>query len=194
MPARVAITVMRAGTFVATIAVISGIGALNGWTLVTAEIARAASQDNLFPFPKVFARTDHKDTAWISVLIAAILPSLLLLWSYNTSSGLKVFTYLVDLTVVTVAIPYLFSACAQLSYLVSRRRQVHGALLAGARSDGRGRPGSEQHDRQFAPAAAGTPACRGCRRRSAGTGEPPEGPSLHVAAGPLLGAIPGGWP
>ena len=183
-----------AGTFVATIAVISGIGALNGWTLVTAEIARAASQDNLFPFPKVFARTDHKDTAWISVLIAAILPSLLLLWSYNTSSGLKVFTYLVDLTVVTVAIPYLFSACAQLSYLVSRRRQVHGALLAGARSDGRGRPGSEQHDRQFAPAAAGTPACRGCRRRSAGTGEPPEGPSLHVAAGPLLGAIPGGWP
>jgi basic amino acid/polyamine antiporter, APA family len=118
-----------AGTFVATIAVISGIGALNGWTLVTAEISRAAAQDNLFPFPKVFTTTDHKDTAWISILIAAILPSLLLLWSYNTSSGLKVFTYLVDLTVVTVAIPYLFSACAQLSYLASRRRQVHGALL-----------------------------------------------------------------
>jgi basic amino acid/polyamine antiporter, APA family len=119
-----------AGTFVASIAVISGIGALNGWTLVTAEIARAASQDNLFPFAKAFTRTDRKDTAWISILIAAVLPSLLLLWSYNTSSGLKVFTYLVDLTVVTVAIPYLFAACAQLSYLVSRRRQVHGALLA----------------------------------------------------------------
>ena len=40
------------------------------------------------------------------------------------------FTYLVDLTVVTVAIPYLFSACAQLTYLVSRRRPVQGWLLA----------------------------------------------------------------
>jgi hypothetical protein len=45
-------------------------------------------------------------------------------------SGLTVFTYLVDLTVVTVAIPYLFSACAQLTYLVSRRRPVQGWLLA----------------------------------------------------------------
>jgi APA family basic amino acid/polyamine antiporter len=40
-----------------------------------------------------------------------------------------VFTWLVDLTVVTVAIPYLFSACAQLTYLVSNRRRVHGWLL-----------------------------------------------------------------
>jgi hypothetical protein len=34
-----------------------------------------------------------------------------------------------DLTVVTVAIPYLMSACAQLAYLVSKRRKVHGWLL-----------------------------------------------------------------
>ena len=53
-----------------------------------------------------------------------------MLWSYTTSTGLKVFTDLVDLTVVTVAIPYLFSACAQLTYLVSRRRRVQGWLLA----------------------------------------------------------------
>jgi APA family basic amino acid/polyamine antiporter len=51
-------------------------------------------------------------------------------WSYTTAAGLTVFTYLVDLTVVTVAIPYLFSACAQLTYLVSRRRRVHGWPLA----------------------------------------------------------------
>ena len=31
---------------------------------------------------------------------------------------------------VTVAIPYLMSACAQLAYLVSRRRRVQGWLLA----------------------------------------------------------------
>jgi APA family basic amino acid/polyamine antiporter len=53
-----------------------------------------------------------------------------MLWSYTTATGLTVFTDLVDLTVVTVAIPYLLSACAQLTYLVSRRRRVQGWLLA----------------------------------------------------------------
>jgi APA family basic amino acid/polyamine antiporter len=41
-----------------------------------------------------------------------------------------VFTYLVNLTVVTVAIPYFLSAIAQLTFLVSRRRRVQGWLLA----------------------------------------------------------------
>ena len=50
-------------------------------------------------------------------------------WSYSGKTGLKVFTYLVYLSVVTVAIPYFFSACAQLSYLVSRRRKVAGWRL-----------------------------------------------------------------
>ena len=80
-------------------------------------------------FPRFFSWADRKDTAWFGILLAAILPSLLMLWSYNTSTGLTVFTDLVDLTVVTVAIPYLMSACAQLTYLVSGRRRVEGWLL-----------------------------------------------------------------
>jgi APA family basic amino acid/polyamine antiporter len=117
-----------AGKLVAALAVISGIGALNGWTLVTTEVSRAAANDGLFP--KAFAWTDRKDSAWFGIVVAALLPSLLMLWRYTSSSGLTVFTELVDLTVVTVAIPYLFSACAQLTYLVSRRRRVQGWLLA----------------------------------------------------------------
>lgn len=50
-------------------------------------------------------------------------------FAYSSKTGLTVFTYLVDLSVVTVAIPYFFSACAQLAYLVSRRRRVIGWLL-----------------------------------------------------------------
>jgi basic amino acid/polyamine antiporter, APA family len=117
-----------AGKLVAALAVISGIGALNGWTLVTTEVSRAAAQDGLFP--KAFAWTDRNQSAWFGILMAALLPSALMLWSYTTATGLKVFTDLVDLTVVTVAIPYLFSACAQLTYLVSKRRRVQGWLLA----------------------------------------------------------------
>jgi hypothetical protein len=78
-----------------------------------------------------------------------------MLWSYITKTGLTEFTELVDLTVVTVAIPYLFSACARLSYLVSRRggrellhaeqpadgiqrgRHVHVGMSVHAASNGR---------------------------------------------------------
>jgi APA family basic amino acid/polyamine antiporter len=117
-----------AGKFIAAIAVISGIGALNGWTLIVTETSRAMAQDNLFPRP--FAWTDKKGTAWFGILVGTALPSLLMLWRYSTSSGLKVFTYLVALTVVTVAIPYFMSAIAQLTYLVSRRRKVQGWQFA----------------------------------------------------------------
>ncbi len=117
-----------AGKLVAALAVVSGLGALNGWTLVTAEVSRAPANDGLFPRP--FAWTDGKDSAWFGIVLAALLPSLLMLWAYTTKTGLTVFTYLVDLTVVTVAIPYFMSACAQLAYLASSRRRVQGWLLA----------------------------------------------------------------
>jgi APA family basic amino acid/polyamine antiporter len=114
--------------FIAAVAVISGIGALNGWTLIVTETSRAIAQDDLFPRP--FAWKDAKGTAWFGILVGTALPSLLMLWRYSTSSGLTVFTYLVDLSVVTVAIPYFFSAIAQLTFLVSRRRKVQGWALA----------------------------------------------------------------
>jgi APA family basic amino acid/polyamine antiporter len=117
-----------AGRLVAALAATSGFGALIGWTLVTAEVSRAPASDGLFPRP--FGWTDRKGTAWFGVVVAAALPSLLMLWRYTTSSGLTVFTYLVNLTVVTVAIPYLFSACAQLTFLVARHRPVNRWLLA----------------------------------------------------------------
>lgn len=117
-----------AGKFIAAVAVVSGIGALNGWTLLITETSRAIAQDDLFPRP--FAWEDRNHTAWFGILVGTLLPSLLMLWRYEASTGLTVFTYLVDLTVVTVAIPYFMSALAQLTYLVSTRRRVQGWALA----------------------------------------------------------------
>jgi APA family basic amino acid/polyamine antiporter len=106
-----------AGKFIAGVAVVSGIGALNGWTLIITETSRAIAQDDLFPRP--FTWTNRNGTAWFGILVGTALPSLLMLWRYESSSGLTIFTYLVDLTVVTVAIPYF-----------SRRRRVQGWALA----------------------------------------------------------------
>ena len=116
------------GKFISALAVVSGIGALNGWTLIVTETSRAIAQDDMFPRP--FAWADRNGTAWFGIVIGTVLPSLLMLWRYSTSTGLTVFTYLVDLTVVTVAIPYFMSALAQLTFLVSRRRRVQGWALA----------------------------------------------------------------
>jgi APA family basic amino acid/polyamine antiporter len=116
------------GKAVALVAVISGIGALNGWTLVTAEMPFAAARDGLFL--EAFAKEDRRGTPWFGIVVSTLVASLLMAWSYSGETGLKVFTYLVYLSVVTVAIPYFFSATAQLAYLVSRRRAVQGWRLA----------------------------------------------------------------
>ena len=89
---------------------------------------RAAADDGLF-LPQ-FAKTNRDGTAWFGILVSTLVASLLMAFAYSGKTGLTVFTYLVDLTVVTVAIPYFFSAFAQLTYLVSRRRRVNGWILA----------------------------------------------------------------
>jgi APA family basic amino acid/polyamine antiporter len=116
------------GKLVAGTAVVSGIGALNGWTLVTAEMPWAAAKDGLF-IPQ-FAKVNKDGTPWFGIIVSTMVASALMAFAYSGNTGLKVFTYLVDLSVVTVAIPYFFSACAQLTYLVSRRRRVMGWALA----------------------------------------------------------------
>ena len=115
------------GKLVALTAVVSGIGALNGWTMVTAEMPYAAAKDGLFP--QSFGKVNKNQVPWVGVIASTVVASLLMAWSYSGETGLKVFTYLVYLSVVTVAIPYFLSAMAQLTYLVSRRRAVQGRAL-----------------------------------------------------------------
>jgi basic amino acid/polyamine antiporter, APA family len=115
------------GKLVAATAVISGLGALNGWTLITAEMPWAAAKDGLF-LPQ-FAKTYRDGTPWFGILVSTAVASALMGFAYSSKTGLTVFTYLVGLSVVTVAIPYFFSACAQLAFLVSRRRKVVGSAL-----------------------------------------------------------------
>ncbi|CAN5433718.1 amino acid permease [soil metagenome] len=116
------------GKLVAGTAVVSGLGALNGWTMVTAEMPYVAAQDGLFP--KQFAQENRHGVPVFGILASTVVASALMGWSYMGGTGLKVFTYLVSLSVVTVAIPYFLSACAQFAYLLSGRRSVDGWALA----------------------------------------------------------------
>jgi basic amino acid/polyamine antiporter, APA family len=108
-----------AGDAVAVAAIVSGIGALNGWTMLCAEMPYAAARDGLFP--EAFAKL--RGTSGVpafGIVASTVLASLITVFSYTRFED--VFTRIVLLSVLTAVIPYLFSAAAQLYWLLARGR------------------------------------------------------------------------
>ncbi|MEU0271557.1 amino acid permease [Streptomyces sp. NPDC006307] len=121
------------GTAVACMALVSMVGALNGWTLLSAQTPYAAARDGLFP--KAFARK-KRGVPTVGVLVTVVLASLLTVYNYTAGSG-GVFEILVLVTTFTATVPYLLSTAAQIYFLASgqtdrvhRGRLVRDALLA----------------------------------------------------------------
>jgi APA family basic amino acid/polyamine antiporter len=112
-----------AGKAVALAAVVSGIGALNGWTMICAEMPYAAAREGLFP--AVFAKVTKRNVPWFGIIGSTVLASLFTWISYQGEGGLSVFNTLVFLSGVTAAIPYFFSALAQLYWLYTEGRRVN---------------------------------------------------------------------
>ncbi|MFE6836969.1 amino acid permease [Streptomyces sp. NPDC057705] len=121
------------GTAVACAAVISMAGALNGWTLLSAQTPYAAAKDGLFP--KVF-ETRKRGVPVAGVLVTVALASALTVYNYTAGSQ-RVFEVLVLVTTFTATVPYLLSTAAQIYFLASGRservrpgRLVRDAVLA----------------------------------------------------------------
>ncbi|MFF7474672.1 amino acid permease [Streptomyces sp. NPDC008092] len=109
-----------AGNAVAVAAIVSGIGALNGWTMLCAEMPYAAARDGLFPDAFAKLRGQNGVPAF-GVVTSTVLASLITVFSYTRFED--VFTKIVLLSVLTAVIPYLFSAAAQLYWLLVRGRE-----------------------------------------------------------------------
>jgi APA family basic amino acid/polyamine antiporter len=98
----------------------------------------AAAKDGLFP--KAFAKTIHGNVPWFGITVSTVLAMVFTWISYglpffggylaNEATGLDVFLTLVFLTGVTAAIPYFFSALAQLYWLFTDHDRPKGARLA----------------------------------------------------------------
>jgi APA family basic amino acid/polyamine antiporter len=101
-----------AGDLVALAVIISGIGALNGWTMICAEMPLAAARDGLFP--AAFGRLSARKVPAFGIIASTALASVAIVVSYLGTSGSTVFTTLVLMTGITAAIPYAFSAFAQI--------------------------------------------------------------------------------
>ncbi|MCT4353163.1 amino acid permease [Streptomyces sp. Je 1-79] len=107
------------GTAIACMAVVSMLGALNGWTLLSAQTPYAAARDGLFP--EVFARK-RRGVPTVGVLVTVILASLLTVYNYTVGTE-SVFEILVLVTTFTATVPYLLSTAAQIYFLLSGRSE-----------------------------------------------------------------------
>src|SRR6476660_143555 len=117
-PFSTAVNAMFGGTWAgyvkAIVVIISGFGALNGWTMICAEMPLAAAKDGLFP--ERFQRISKSGVPAFGIIASTVLASIAMAINYIGSGGASVFTTLVLMTGITSAIPYGFSALAQLKW------------------------------------------------------------------------------
>jgi APA family basic amino acid/polyamine antiporter len=111
--------------FVAAGAAISAMGCLNGWILLTGQLPMATAQDDMFP--KVFKRENKKGAPIFGLIIGSVLTSILLI--LNFAEGLvDQFTFIVNLTVLTALIPYLFVAASYVIILINKKIHIHSFI------------------------------------------------------------------
>jgi APA family basic amino acid/polyamine antiporter len=113
-----------AGYVMAVVVIISGFGALNGWTMICAEMPLAAAKDGLFP--ERFKHISKNGVPAYGIIASTALASIAMAINSIGSGGATVFTTLVLMTGITSAIPYGFSALAQIKWRIADRRALHG--------------------------------------------------------------------
>jgi len=106
------------GYFVAVGVIISGIGVLNGWILVTGQIPLAVAKDDLFP--KMFKKENNKGAPALGLVIGSLLTTVILLMNF-TEGLVEQFKFLVEIVVFTALIPYLFVAAAYILVIIDKK-------------------------------------------------------------------------
>lgn len=102
------------GKVMSLLVIISGIGALIGWTMICAEMPLAAAKDGLFP--ERFKRMNKVGVPAFGIIASTTLASAAMIVNYLGNGGADAFTTLVLMTGITAAIPYGFSALAQIKW------------------------------------------------------------------------------
>lgn len=119
------------GRWLALFVVISGLGALNGWTLLAGQLTRTMADNGVLP--PLFARNNRHGTPATALVITAALASVMVWMSYSRSL-VAAFTFLTR--VVTAANLPLYLGCSLALGVLWRRgtpgcRGRHVLLVAG---------------------------------------------------------------
>lgn len=166
----------NAGAFISIFAIISALGALNGWILLQGELPAAMARDGVFP--AYMAKTSSRGVPVRAHIISSAILSGVVLLNYSKSMA-EFFNFLALLATTSCLVMYLMTALAALT--LQRRGKLAGtaafsilAVMAmiysvwtiwGA--------GAEAVLWGFALLAAGVPVYLVTRRRGAGDPVPP---------------------
>ncbi|MGE4372488.1 MAG: amino acid permease [Xanthobacter sp.] len=96
-----------AGYVVAAAAMLSSLGALNGWTLLMSQVPMAAARNGVLP--GVFSHLNRRGVPARGIYISVGLSTLLLvLQSSGDNRLISIYDFIVDLSTVSEMIPYVF--------------------------------------------------------------------------------------
>ena len=116
-----------AGKLVAAFALISAIGALNGWVFLQAEVQLLLAERGVFP--RIFARVNDAGMPVYAHLLGCGLSVALI--AMNLSGGMiQIYTFIILLATVAVLVLYLAGSVTMLALIA--RGQAKGALVTAA--------------------------------------------------------------
>ena len=104
---------MAVGTWGAIIisvcAVLKSVGSLGGWMLLVGQSGKAAADDGMFP--SIFARLNRNGVPGAGLIIVSVLMTVVLFATMSPTLA-EQFNHIVDLAVILIIVPYIYSAVA----------------------------------------------------------------------------------
>lgn len=97
------------GALIGAGAVVSIFGAVNGFVLVTGQVAYSAAKDGFFP--KIFSQVSKNNSPVAGLIISSILTNLLLFFSFQQSL-VNQFTFIIILATLANIVPYFYAGLA----------------------------------------------------------------------------------
>jgi len=103
-----------AAIVISACAALKALGTLGGWMLLVGQSGKAAADDGMFP--RVFARLNGNGVPGRGLVIVAILMSLVLFATMSPTLAGQ-FNRMVDIAVILIIVPYVYSAVAVLKVI-----------------------------------------------------------------------------
>jgi arginine:agmatine antiporter len=108
-----------AGAIVISVcAVLKSVGSLGGWMLLVGQSAQAAADDGMFP--RIFGRLNRNGVPRAGLVIVGVLMTIVLFATISPTVAGQ-FTRLVDLAVILIIVPYIYSAVALVKVIYDQK-------------------------------------------------------------------------
>lgn len=113
------------GYFVAVGIIISGIGVLNGWILITSQLPLATAKDNLFP--RIFKIENKNGAPVIGLIIGGLLSSGVMFMTLSKNL-IDQFEFISEIVVFANLLPYLFTSAAYVLIIIEKELHMNSLI------------------------------------------------------------------